>query len=192
MSNKKTVNLKLIILGDKGIGKTTLINNYLQLPNSNKDNKDNKDKKDKEREKYVFLQEIDSAQLKITIYEFSEKNEKLTKDINDCHCVLIIFDMANRKSFENLLDNWLLYLRDICHYKGLVFIFGNHVSKSQPLMTDEDEIKEMIKVSEVECQFYNIGKNETFENNQIINKLIGDAFELSKNSNLNKKDCVIF
>ena len=191
MSNKKTVNLKLIILGDKGIGKTTLIKDYLQLQNSNKDNKDKKDK-EKDREKYVFSQEIDSTQLKITIYEFSEKSEKLTKDINDCHCVLIIFDMSNRKSFENLLDNWLLYLRDICHYKGLVFIFGNHGEKAKPLMTDEDEIKEMIKVSEVECQFYNIGKNETFENNEIINKLIGDAFVLSKNSNLNKKDCVIF
>ena len=188
MSNKKTVNLKLIILGDKGIGKTTLIKEYLQLPNSNKDKKD----KEKEREKYTFSQEIDSTQLKITIYEFSERNEKITKDINDCHCVLILFDMSNRKSFENLLDIWLLYLRDICHYKGLVFIFGNHGEKAKPLMTDEDEIKEMIKVSEVKCQFYNIGKNETFENNEIINKLIGDAFELSKNSNLNKKDCVIF
>ena len=133
MSNKKTVNLKLIILGDKGIGKTTLIKDYLQLQNSNKDNKDKKDK-EKEREKYVFSQEIDSTQLKITIYEFSEKSEKLTKDINDCHCVLIIFDMSNRKSFENLLDNWLLYLRDICHYKGLVFIFGNHFLKKKPLM----------------------------------------------------------
>ena len=59
-------------------------------------------------------------------------------------------------------------------------------------MTDEDEIKEMIKVSEVKCQFYNIGKNETVENNEIINKLIEDAFAMTKNSNLNKKDCIIF
>ena len=188
MSNKKTVNLKLIILGDKGIGKTTLIKDYIQSLSSNNQNKDKKEKE----YKYTFSKELDSTQLKITIYEFSERSEKATKDINDCHCVLILFDMANRKSFENLLDNWLIYLRDICHYKRLVFIFGNHFLRSNSLMTDEDEIKEIIKVSEVKCEFHNIGKNEFFENNDIINKLIENVFELTKNNILNKKDFVIF
>ena len=188
MSNKKTVNLKLIILGDKEIGKTKLIRDYIQTLNSNNLNKDKKEKE----YKYTFSKELDSTQLKITIYEFSERNEKVINVINDCHCVLILFDMTNRKSFENLLDNWLLFLRDTCHFKGLVFAFGKHFLDSSTLMTDEDEIKEMIKISEVKCHFYNIGENKTEQNNEIINKLIEDAFEISKNSNSSKKDCILF
>ena len=59
-------------------------------------------------------------------------------------------------------------------------------------MTDELEIKEMIRVSEVECSFFNIGNNETEENNQIIDKLINDAVENAKTNSANKKDCMIF
>ena len=100
--------------------------------------------------------------------------------------------MSSRKSFEKLLDDWLIFLRDSCHYKGLIFIFGKHYNKNEPLMTDESEINEMIKVSEVECSFHNIGNNEIDENNKIIDKLISNAVENAKNNNSNKKDCIIF
>ena len=50
----------------------------------------------------------------------------------------------------------------------------------------------MIKVSEVECSFYNIGNNEIEENNKIIDQLISHAVENAKTNNANKKDCVIF
>ena len=187
MSNKKLLSLKLILLGDKNIGKSTLIKNYIES------SKSIQQKKDKEKEgKFSFIKELGSTQFKITITKYSEKSEKIINSINDSHCVFIIFDMGSRKSFERLLDDWLIFLRDSCKYKGTVFIFGKHYNPNDPLMTDEDEIKQMIKVSEVECSFYNIGNNEIDENNIIIDKLINSAVENAKSNNSNKKDCVIF
>ena len=186
MSSKILLSLKLIILGQKSIGKTTLIKNYI---NSSKSIQQKKEKDGK----ISFIKELDSTQqIKITISKYSEKSEKIISPINESHCVLILFDMGSRKSFEKLLDDWLIFLRDLCHYKGLVFIFGKHYNKKDLLMTDELEIKEMIRVSEVECSFFNIGNNETEENNQIIDKLINDAVENAKTNSANKKDCMIF
>ena len=176
MNNRKSLKLKLIVLGDKGIGKTTLIQNYIPSIYSYKEIEN----------KYTFIKEIDSVPIRITIYEFSERNENVINKIKNCYCILILFDMANRTSFENLLDNWLLFLRDTCHFKGLVIVFGKHYLHSNPLKTGEDEIKEMIRVSEVKCQFYNIGKNKIEQSNEIINNLIEDAFEMPKKSQTKK------
>ena len=183
---KKLLSIKLVILGEKNIGKSTLITDYTTSSKSIQQIK-------KEKEKISFLKELDSSQqFKITINEYSEKSEKIISNINESHCIFILFDMSSRKSFEKLLDDWLIFLRDSCHYKGLIFIFGKHYNKNEPLMTDESEINEMIKVSEVECSFHNIGNNEIDENNKIIDKLISNAVENAKNNNSNKKDCIIF
>ena len=186
MSNKKLVSLKLIILGQKSIGKTSLIKDYI---NSSKSIQQKKEKEGK----ISFIKELDSnQQFKITITKYSEKSEKIINSINESQCVLILFDMGSRKSFEKLLDDWLIFLRDSCHYKGLVFIFGKHYNKSDPLMTDEAEINEMIKVSEVDSSFFNIGNNDIEQNSQIIDRLISNAFENAKTNSSNKKDCNIF
>ena len=184
--SKKPLSTKLIILGQKNIGKTALIKDYI---NSSKSIHHKKEKEGK----ISFFKELESSQqFKITINKYSEKSEKIINTINESQCVFILFDMANRKSFEKLLDDWLIFLRDSCHYKGLVFIFGKHCDKNEPLMTDEEEIKEMIKVSEVDCSFYNIGNNEIEQNNEIIEQLISHAVENAKTNNANKKDCIIF
>ena len=186
MTSKKLSSLKLTILGEKNIGKYTLIKEYLKCSNSIQP------KKEKEG-KISFIKELYSnQQFKIIINKYSEKSEKIIGPINESHCIFILFDMSSRKSFEQLLDYWLIFLRDICHYNGLVVIFGKHYDKQKPLMTDDDEIKHMIKVSEVDCSFYNIGNNDIEENNKIIDIFISNAFENSKNNSSNKKDCIIF
>ena len=125
------------------------------------------------------------------IVKESSNASKINSAINESHCVLILFDMGSRKSFENLLEEWLIFLREGCHYKGLVFIFGKHQDENQLLKTDEKEINEMIKVSEVECSFFNIADKSNEDINKIIDELIVNSVENAKN-NQNKKDCFIF
>ena len=187
--SKKLLSLKLIILGQKFVGKTALIKDYI-------DSSKTIHKKKEKDGKISFLKELDSSdsiqQFKIIINRFSEKSEKIINTINESQCVVILFDMGSRKSFEKLLDDWLIFLRDSCHYKGQVFIFGKHCNKNDPLMTDEMEIKEMIRISEVDCSFFNIGNNDIEENNKIIDQLITKAIEYAKTNNSNKKDCEVF
>ena len=187
MNNKKLFFLKLVILGDKGLGKSILIDNYLSL------SKSIKQVKKENYTKISFIKQLPSLEeLKIQIRSFSETNDKtLINAINESHCTLILFDMGSRSSFEDLLTKWLIFLREGCHYKGLVFIFGKHQDENQLLKTDEKEINEMIKVSEVECSFFNIADKSNEDINKIIDELIVNSVENAKN-NQNKKDCYIF
>ena len=186
MKVKNLSALKLVILGEKSIGKSPLIDDYLSHT------KDIKQIKNDNYTKVSFVKILPSLEeLKIQIKTFSEKTDKINNAINESHCVLILFDMGSRKSFENLLEEWLIFLRDTCNYKGLVFIFGKHLDENKLLKTDEKEINEMIKISEVECSFFNIADKSVENINKIIDELIVNSIENAKN-NLNKKDCNIF
>ena len=187
MKNKTLSTLKLVILGNKFIGKSPLIQDYLSKSGGIKQIKTENSPK-----KISFIKVLPSLEeLKIQIKSFSEKTDKINSAINESHCVLILFDMGSRKSFENLLEEWLIFLRDTCNYKGLIFIFGKHLDENKLLKTDEKEINEMIKMSEVECSFSNIADKSVEDINKIIDELIVNSVENAKN-NLNKKDCNIF
>ena len=184
MKTKTLSTLKLVILGEKDIGKSPLIEDYLSSIKSilvfilsPK--------------KVSFIKVLPSSkELKIQIKSFSEKTDKINNAINESHCVLILFDMGSRKSFENLLEEWLIFLRDTCNYKGVVFIFGKHLDKNKLLKTDEKEINQMIKISEVDCSFFNIADKSVEDINKIIDELIVNSVENAKN-NISKKDCII-
>ena len=188
MSNKKLFSLKLVILGQKSIGKSPLIDDYLSL------SKGISQVKKENYAKVSFIKQLTSPEefkIQMQIRTFSEKNDKnLMNAINESHCALILFDMGSRISFENLYEEWILFLRDTCNYKGLVFIFGKHLDDTKLLKTDDEEINEMIKVSEVDCSFYNIADRNPEDINKIIDEVIVNSVENAKN-NMNKKDCII-
>jgi len=112
MKSKTLSSLKLVIVGEKSIGKSPLIDDYLSKSGGIKQIK-------KENYTKISFTKIlpNSEELKIQIKTFYEKTDKINSAINESHCVLIIFDMGSRKSFENLLEEWLVFLRDTCNYK---------------------------------------------------------------------------
>ena len=189
MSNKKLFSLKLVILGEKLIGKSPLINDYLSL------SKGISQLKNENYAKISFIKQLsfpEEFKIQIQVRTFSEKNDKnIMSAINESHCALILFDMGSRISVENMYEEWIFFLRNTCNYKGLVFIFGKHLDEKKLLKTDDEEINEMIKMSEVECGFYNIADKKPEEINKIIDELIVNSVENAKN-NMNKKDCIIF
>ena len=188
MSNKNLQTLKIIFLGDKSVGKTTFITNYTTSTNQQPSSKKNKDKDSVE---FNYQLPDTTTSFKIKIKQFSEKNDKLIDHINKSDCVIIIFEMTSRKSFENLFNYWLIFLRDTCHYKGEVIVFGNHINKKEELRVDEAEIKELLDICGLNCSFFDIGKNEIEDNNKLIDNFIKTAYNKSKASS-SKKDCVTF
>ena len=91
--------------------------------------------------------------------------------------------MSSRDSFESLLQIWLILIRYICQNKDLIFIFGKNMHKNNILMTDEKEIKEIIRISEFECNYNDISEKGPEEINKIIEELIENSVE---NSLINK------
>ena len=185
MNSKNLQTLKVTFLGDKNVGKETFISNYVNSKSLDQL------KKNKDKGSFEFIYQIpdekNTFKIKIKIKLFSEKNDKLIDNINKSDCVIIIFEMSSRKSFENLLNYWLIFLRDVCHYKGEIIIFGNHVNKSEELKVDKDEINELLDVCGLDCNFTDIGQKEIEENNLLVDGFIKTACYKLRHS-CNKKD----
>ena len=148
--------------------------------------------KKKQNKDYIsFIKTIDKVQLNLNLYEFSEIKER-KKEISNHHCVIIMFDMTSRQAFEDVLDKWITYLKQI-NYNNTIILFGtkNYTDKDALPMTDEDEVKKLIEVTGITGDFYYIGDKTTEEKNQLIDQLIEKTYNQTKN-NKNNKDCIIF
>ena len=197
MSKKKDKSIKICFLGDEGVGKKEFIENYLsKIDEKNK----KKEKPDKNKpEGIVITKQIAETKMKISIYQFSEEDEKYINLIQQTQCVFVLFDMSSRDSFDSLLDKWIIWLREQCKFVGLVMILGNYEKKEKDafLTTNKEEIEEMIKVSEISGRFEEIGNKTNEEKIQLIDMLINEAEEYGKKANLDSKkgddkNCIIF
>ena len=129
------------------------------------------------------------AEYAVKIYEYSETAEIKSKNIVNNQCVIIIFDMTKRKSFSDILDKYIKYLREI-KYNNEIILFGKGDSNAIP-MTDEQEINYLIEITKIKADFFDLRNKDKQEICQLIDKLIEKIFESSQ-KNANKKDCVIF
>ena len=179
--SKTNVKLNITILGEKNVGKSKLINDYANVQDLSTNKKQN----------ITITKTMDKDQLKLNLFEFSEIKER-KKEISNHHCVIIMFDMTSRQAFEDVLDKWITYLKQI-NYNNTIILFGtkNYTDKDALPMTDEDEVKKLIEVTGITGDFYYIGDKTTEEKNQLIDQLIEKTYNQTKN-NKNNKDCIIF
>ena len=86
--------------------------------------------------------------------------------------------MTKRESFERLLDTWIIFLRDTSGYKGKIIILGNYSKEDDFLTTDDDEVKELIQVCEINGEFHKIGTKSNEEKKELIKGFINNACTL--------------
>ena len=175
--------LNISIFGEKGIGKSKLISDYTSQNTISK--------KKTKNDIISFQKTIVNVSMKLNIYEFSDVPEK-KKDIGNHHCVIIMFDMTSRESFEDVLDKWIKFLRQV-NYNNSIILFGtkNWKDKDALPMTDEKEINELINVTGINGTFHYIGDQNTEQKNKLIDQLLETTYNQAKN-NKNNKDCIIF
>ena len=157
--------LNISLFGEEGIGKSTLIQDYINQNN-------NKYKKEKGGN-YSFIKTFkEGVSMKLSLYEYNSIPDKKTKDIAGHHCIIIIFDMTSRNAFEDVLDKWIKFLRDI-KYNNSIILFGTKNLKNEKAlpMTDEAEIKDLIQVADIKGEFYDIGNKTKEQKNQLIDNL---------------------
>ena len=179
----KNITLNITVLGEENVGKSKLINDYI--------NQKNITKKKLKSDYITFQKSIDKVPTTLNLYEYSEVPER-KKDIGNHHCVIILFDMTKRQSFEDILDKWIKFLRQL-NYSNTIILFGtkNYDDTEALPMTDEKEINDLIDVTSINGTFHYFGDKSTEEKNQLIDQLIESTYNQAKN-NKNNKDCVIF
>ena len=176
-----TKELHISMFGEKEVPKLDLIRYYLKTKNY---------REIKPKEGRITFEIKTSSITQVKIYEYSDVQNVRNKDVaNNNLCVFIIFDMTNRKSFLNILDKWIKYLREV-KYNNKIILFG--VGKKEVLpVTDEKEINYLISICKMDGEFHDLRNMEESDKCKLIDDLIESIFISARNIN-NKKDCNIF
>ena len=184
---KNNLSLKLLIIGDSRVGKTSLLLNYVDhvFPEEHiaTIGVEYKDKNIIRNDYNIRLQIWDTAG--------QERFHSITKNIfRNTNGVLFVFDVTNRQSFNNI-KNWI---KDTEHLdkdiKGI--ILGNKIDLEDQRLIDNEELKELgdkykMKVLEISAK-NNINVNEGFD--LIVDELLkgkSDNEILKMYSRKNKK-----
>ena len=131
------LNIKLILIGDSNVGKTTLLYKYI----------DNENKEDITPtvglENKVKTTEIKGIKTKIQIWDTAgqEKFNSLTKNtFTNTDGILIVFDLTNKSSFNNI-KNWIEDVKYKSDPKIKKIIVGNKSDLKDKRKVSKEDIK---------------------------------------------------
>ena len=143
IKKQKISEYKIIVLGDFGVGKTSLIYRYLK--NKFKNNISEDDINPENNIKLVQLDE--NKKIKLNIWDTAGQENKgiiFKQYYIDVYGALLIFDLTNKNSFNNL-KQWLNNLKENCP-RDIVYCFvGNKSDLIEERKVTYEEVKEFIQ-----------------------------------------------
>ena len=135
------MNLKLVIVGDPSVGKTSLLKRIIE---------------NKFSDKYISTLGVDfsfkemnirNSRVKLQIWDTAGQERYrslITSYYKHTDGIILVFDLVDEQSFKNLLNSWLNHITNFLHgeYPKLL-IFGNKLDKKLGASTflDKDRVK---------------------------------------------------
>lgn len=170
---KYNQSIKCVILGDSGIGKTSIIKKYNSI-NVSSSNESTLGAIYWE----LFYKYDEEKNIRINFWDTAGQeryNSLIPMYVRECDIILLTFDLTNYESFKNLSKWYKFVLNNYDNPK--IIIIGNKVDlKSHCIVSDKD-INKFIKDSfSVEPKFF---KTSAVENINIKN-LFNHIFDLTK------------
>ena len=167
------LNIKLILIGDSNVGKTTLLYKYI----------DNENKEDITPtvglENKVKTTEIKGIKTKIQIWDTAgqEKFNSLTKNtFTNTDGILIVFDLTNKSSFNNI-KNWIEDVKYKSDPKIKKIIVGNKSDLKDKRKVSKEDIKSITeKYKYIEVSALN-GNNVEKAFDNLIKAIVGKRGE---------------
>ena len=141
--NETIKEYKAIILGDFGVGKTSLISKYFNK-GFNKDN-ESQNEINQIYKKIIQIDEKITIQLNMWDTAGQEQSGNIIKKFYiDSYGALVVFDLTNKESFVNL-QKWINNIKDYCP-KDIVYCFvGNKSDLINERKVDYETIKDFVK-----------------------------------------------
>ena len=179
--DEEIIRCKAIIVGNSGVGKTSIISRYLNKFNP--------------REKTTIgasftnkLEEINDNKIMFEIWDTA--GQEKFRSINsifyqDAYICLLVYDITDKKSFDDLKDYW--YGSVIEHStKDIIFhIVGNKIDLLKNEEVNRDEVKEFCKKIDADINYIS-AKEETTAYVDALFKKIGEKF--LQTERMKKKD----
>ena len=138
ISDKILFNLKLIMLGDSGVGKTSILARYI-----NNEFSDSLKCTISLENKFKVIDVGHNQYVKLNIWDTAgqEKYKSFTRSYyTDSQGVIIVFDLSNHDTFEGL-EYWIKELKDYAPQNIEILIVGNKSDLLNERSVNEEEIK---------------------------------------------------
>ena len=170
--------IKFVLIGDKKVGKTTIVNHYTNNKVIQKYNETPETKlykaKAKINEKDFIIKIIDTPSNKQFL-------NIIKGEYQNANYILIVFDLTNRETFLSL-NNWINHCRSVQNQNMDLILIGNKSDLNQERAVSVGEAK--IFASNNHIKYYEIS---AYNKNEIINifdNAISDLFnQINENYN---------
>ena len=162
--------IKFVIIGDKKVGKTTLVNLYTK-------NKVIRDYKETTSiEIYKAKSKINKKDFIIKIID-TPNNKQFLNIIKDeyknTNYILIIFDLTNRETFLSL-NEWINHCRSVQNQNIDLILIGNKSDLNQDRVVSTEEAKKF--ASDNNIKYFEISAHNINDINNLFNDAISDLF----------------
>ena len=182
--NSEAIRCKTIIVGDSGVGKTSIIGRYINKFNE----------KEKSTIGASFTNKIDTINGKQILFEiWDTAGQERFRSLNsifyqDAYICIMVYDITNKQSFRSLKDYWYNSVKDN-GTEGIIFhIAGNKIDLFEEEEVDRNEIKEYCKSIDAEFNFISALENTYIDD---LFRKVGLKFlksDIYKNLKDNKKN----
>ena len=171
--NDEPISCKVIIVGDSGVGKTTIIGRYL--------NKYNPYEKNTIGASFSSRREvIDNYQIIFDIWDTAgqERFHSVNKIFyNEAYICLLVYDITNNESFVSLKNYWYDTVKENS-LDGIIFaVAGNKIDMVENEKVNQKEVKEFCEKINAEHKLTSAKQNTAIDDLFI---LIGKRFLDSK------------
>ena len=141
--NASPNSIKIGLLGDSGVGKTNIINSILHVGF-------NEDEISTIGSYKFSIKILLKKENKVNLIVWDSSGQErfrsiVLKNLKNVEGIILVFDVTNRKSFENI-DEWLRLIKENIEQNPDIILFGNKadVEKEKWKVTKE-EIKQYLK-----------------------------------------------
>jgi len=140
MDKKKRVILKLALLGDAAVGKTSLINHYIE---------------ESFKEDYsptlgvnIVMKKLDyeNAEIQLAIWDIAGQDKyDLTRKLffEGCYGSLLVYDISRVSTFESIKTKWFKDFEKFARSDGVYILIGNKVDLKEQIMVPTEKGKEL-------------------------------------------------
>ena len=166
--------MRISLLGDSGVGKTSVINQYLFDQFSETHNSTIGNEKNEKR-----LKMNDGNELKVIIWDTAGQERfraMSTNTIKGAQGIVLVFDNTKKVTFDNL-PNWIKDVKEVKNNIPIV-LFGNKCDLIEKTEVEKDEAEQFAKDNEME--YFETSAKQNINIEQGLKNIIDKAYETAQ------------